>query len=134
MTRFVCALFLTIALLACGKNALADQSIIVDFPAVVTTEGKPCGPAKQCAFTVRLAEEPTGNVAVTVVPDVTGKIIWLPNPIGFTPSNYATPQNVLVLGSQDADNLDENITLTLTSSDGAPPVNVYVIVIDDDHP
>lgn len=111
-----------------------SQAIVVDFPAISMTEGKGCSAGQPCAFTVRLAEQPATNVAVSIAPSPAGKTVSLPSPVGFTPINYATPQNVLTLGRQDADALDEYITLTLTSSDGAPAVNVYAIVIDDEHP
>jgi len=137
-------IFAVLSVVGCGdidnvtdnQQKLTDgQEIIVDFPAVVNTEGHGCSAGQQCAFTVRLAVQPETNVAVPIAKSPTGKTLSFPSPVGFTPTNYSTPQNVLTLGLQDADAIDENVTLTLgPSSDGAPAVNVYVIIIDDEHP
>lgn len=134
-------LMLFVSLLSVGcsvAHAQTGQAIVVDFPAVTNVEGKACGPGRACVFTVRLAEQPAGNVAVPIARDIVGKTATGPNPIGFTPSNWDHPQSVLTLGISDPDALDEFVTYTLTATDGtnqlAPPVNVYVIIIDDEHP
>jgi hypothetical protein len=66
---------------------------------------------------VRLATVPASNVTVTAnvvsgSPDVT---ISSGSTLTFTPSNWATPQAVLLAAATDADSLEDASTLSITS-------------------
>ena len=69
------------------------------------------------AYIVSLTAQPSGNVTVTIAsdnPDVTVR----PTALTFTPSNWATPQAVLVITRADAGGGDELATLRMTAQGG----------------
>lgn len=84
-------------------------------------------------FTVRLANAPASNVAVTVSrtagdPDVT---VSSGATLTFTPANYATPQTVTLAAAQDANTTNDSATISV-SAPGEVTRTVAVTVIDDD--
>ncbi len=69
------------------------------------------------AYIVSLTAQPSGNVTVAIAsdnPDVTVR----PASLTFTPSNWATPQAVLVITRADAGGGDELATLRMTAQGG----------------
>ncbi len=69
------------------------------------------------AYIVSLTAQPSGNVTVSVAsdnPDVTVR----PTALVFTPTNWATPQAVLVITRADAGGGDELATLRMTAQGG----------------
>ena len=69
------------------------------------------------AYIVSLTAQPSGNVTVSIAsdnPDVTVR----PSALTFTPSNWATPQAVLVITRADAGGGDELATLRMTAQGG----------------
>lgn len=81
-------------------------------------------------FTVRLAYEPTGTVAVTVAPD-NADLMVAPTSITFSPSDYDQPRTVTVTAQQDPDTANETHHV-LVSSSGLSTRSVDVAVADDD--
>ncbi|HUQ06299.1 MAG TPA: hypothetical protein VM261_27530 [Kofleriaceae bacterium] len=84
-------------------------------------------------FAVALSYQPSGNVTVAsmVATANATDIAATPPTLTFTPQNYATAQNVTVMGLQDADVTNESATVNVTSS-GLSPRAVTVNVSDDD--
>jgi len=69
------------------------------------------------AYIVSLTAQPSGNVTVAIAsdnPDVTVR----PTALTFTPTNWATPQAVLVITRADAGGGDELATLRMTAQGG----------------
>ena len=69
------------------------------------------------AYIVSLTAQPSGNVTVSIAsdnPDVTVR----PTSLTFTPTNWATPQAVLVITRADAGGGDELATLRMTAQGG----------------
>ena len=69
------------------------------------------------AYIVSLTAQPSGNVTVAIAsdnPDVTVR----PASLTFTPTNWATPQAVLVITRADAGGGDELATLRMTAQGG----------------
>jgi hypothetical protein len=103
------------------------QAIITSVSSLSLVEGS------TAVLNVRLAAQPPANVTVAVTSSDPGAVATTPTVLVFTPASYATPQNVVLTGVQDADLLDEAATVTLSAA-GTPPRTVAVNVIDDDHP
>lgn len=84
-------------------------------------------------FTVRLAFQPGANTTVTAQPasGADGTKIGVAASLTFTPANYLTPQTVTINGLEDADLVNDNVTVTVTSA-GIPTANVAARVIDND--
>jgi glucose/arabinose dehydrogenase len=85
-------------------------------------------------FTVALPSQPAAPVKVRVRPTSgqKGKInVQKGALLLFTPKNWDTPQTVRVRGKQDANSLDQNVTLTVKAK-GYQSVPVSVVVHDDD--
>ncbi len=96
-------------------------------------------------FTVTLASEPTGNVALSVVSSDTTEGTVSPSVLTFSSTTWNTAQTVTVTGQDDApaNNVDgnQNYTVTLsvnqtdtqdTNYDALSPVSVYMINRDND--
>ncbi len=82
------------------------------------------------SFTVRLAYQPAGNVAVTVAPD-NADLMVAPTSITFAPGDYNQPRTVTVTAQQDPDTVNETHNV-LVSSPGLSTRSVAVAVADDD--
>ncbi len=85
-------------------------------------------------YTVRLKNEPTGDVTVTVASGDTGAVTASPPSLTFTMGNYDIVQTVTLTGQQDADGVDESVTVTNTASGGGlnGKVSSLVAVVTDD--
>ncbi len=92
------------------------------------------------AFAVNLATQPTATVTVSMsVTSREGGAASVDGPasLTFTTANYAAPRTVTVPGEQDADSLDERMTVSLSASGGGYDgltASVDVTVKDDDAP
>ena len=102
-----------------------DEAEGLILPQLVTvTEGS------EADFHVALNFEPPGNVTVNVMSEDTDKVDVLSAPLVFTPSNWDTPQQVIVMGIQDPDVNDETVALTLSGA-GVTTRTVTVEVSDN---
>ena len=102
-----------------------DEAEGLILPQLVTvTEGS------EADFDVALNFEPPGNVTVNVMSEDTDKVDVLSAPLVFTPSNWDTPQQVIVMGIQDPDVNDETVALTLSGA-GVTTRTVTVEVSDN---
>ncbi len=131
----------TINLRASGggyNNSSASVSVTVtagDTPGPVAT-GTPLtiSEGSNGSFNVRLAARPAGTVTVTPASDDVGAAT-VSSSLTFNTSNWNTTQDVTVTGVQDPDAWSENVTITLTSSEGScgsASAKGPVTVIDDD--
>jgi hypothetical protein len=101
------------------------QSIQVNVTSVTLVEG---GTA---SIGVRLGAQPAATVTVQIVSSDVGAVVVSPATITFTPANWATFQTVTLTAPQDADLLDETVSLQLVAP-GTAPANVSVSVVDND--
>ena len=85
------------------------------------------------AFTVKLADQPTTTVTVTLGSDDTGAVSVPATALTFTTGNWGTTQTVTVSALADDDATDETVVVTATSSE-ARAADVTVTVEDDDTP
>ncbi len=89
-------------------------------------------------FTVRLGSAPVGNdvtVAVSIPPELAGKVSLTVPHLIFTSSNWSTDQSVTVMADDDGDADDEAGTLDLSANGGGyngQTGDVSVTVDDDD--
>ena len=86
-------------------------------------------------YTVVLAAEPDGDVAVSIASD-NADVTAMPAELAFTADNWDTAQWVTVRAASDNDAAADTATLTHTASGGgydeAPAARVVVSVTDDD--
>ena len=105
-----------------------DEAGVVVSPAALTlAEGG------TTTYTVALASEPTGSVAVTVSSD--NEDVTAGGPLTFTASDWSTAQTVTVTAAQDGNATDDTATLTNTAEGGGydgETADVAVTVTDDD--
>lgn len=80
---------------------------------------------------VRLTAPPTATTTVTIGVADTSKATASPVALTFTPVNWSILQTITVGGVSDANAIDENTTLNLTSA-GLSSRTVAVTVTDDD--
>lgn len=80
---------------------------------------------------VRLTAQPTATTIVTIGVSDTSKATASPSTLNFTTANWSIFQTITVNGVSDANAIDENTTLNLTSS-GLSNRTVNVTVTDDD--
>ena len=86
------------------------------------------------SFSVVLTSKPEGTVQINMSADDTSVVNFSPSGLGFTDSNWATPQIVTVSGINDGDdngpNRSTTIELSLDNSGSYPvePDDVYVTV------
>ena len=108
-------------------NVLDDdtQRMVVTPLSVTVAEG---GTSQ---VSVSLAYAPTAPVVVAAASSAPGAATVSPATLTFTPTNYATPQTLTVAGVPDNDVTNEAASIALLSA-GLPPVNVGVLVTDDD--
>lgn len=100
---------------------------------VVSTSNLTLNEGGSNTFTVRLANAPANNVSVTVARSAGDTDVTVSNgaSLTFTPANYATTQTVTISAAEDADNTNDNATITVSTA-GEPSRNVSVTVIDND--
>jgi len=84
-------------------------------------------------FAVRLSSAQTGNVTVTSARSAgdTDVNVSAGGTLTFTPSNFATPQNVTVSAAEDADTTNGTATITVSAA-GLPSVSVAATEADND--
>ena len=87
------------------------------------------------SFTVKLATRPSGQVSVTVSSGDSAAVSVPSQALVFTTGDWSVAQSVSVGGVDDADALDESVTVTLTATGGDytnETATVSVSVTDDD--
>ncbi len=105
-----------------------DGSITVSSAAVNVTEGA------TGTFTVQLGAPPSSSAVLSVSSNDTGAATVSPSSLTFSMTNWNSPQTVTVTGTQDNDESDENVTITVGTTSGyrASSVTKAVSVTDDD--
>ena len=104
-----------------------EAGVVVSPTALTLAEGG------TTTYTVALASEPTGSVAVTVSSD--NEDVTAGGPLTFTASDWSTAQTVTVTAAQDGNATDDTATLTNTAEGGGydgETADVAVTVTDDD--
>ncbi|MEE2902721.1 MAG: hypothetical protein VYC39_10335 [Myxococcota bacterium] len=101
------------------------QSIVLDQTALNLVEGRTQDIAISLAF------EPSSTLTVNVQSSDSQRISVQPTAFTFTPTNYATPQVLQLVGANDSDLADESITIT-ASRIGLRNQTIAVSYIDDD--
>lgn len=84
-------------------------------------------------FTVALDVEPTGRQVVYLAVSDNTRLSVTPTVLTFTPEDYSTPQTVTVTSLQDDDELDDTVTVNITSRK-VDSKQITVIISDDDKP
>ncbi|MDH4263209.1 MAG: hypothetical protein OEV78_09225 [Spirochaetia bacterium] len=109
-----------------------DSPLYFNLTSIVLTEGetKP--------FTLELRKQPSADVVITLASSNTSQLTIDPPSLSFTPSNFATPQTIRVMGVQDC--LSDGTqsvsvgTVSITSADSTynkiENVNIPVTVKD----
>ena len=86
-------------------------------------------------YTAALTTRPTATVTVTIDSD-NADVTVTPTPLTFTPDNWAEAQTVAVAAAQDADDLQDDATLTHTFAGGdygsVEAATLLVTVLDKD--
>ncbi|MBF2753660.1 MAG: hypothetical protein ISN29_00110, partial [Gammaproteobacteria bacterium AqS3] len=100
---------------------------------VITVPSPPISVTESGAttFPIKLAANPLRATSVTLSannPDITVS----PSTVSFTGGNWNSDQTITLSAAQDADSLDETVTLTLTGERVRTPVTRTVALIDDD--
>ena len=121
------------------SNAILMVTVTDDDTAglVVTPPTLSIGEAGSDTFTVKLATQPGGNVAVSVTSGEVGAATVSPASLSFNATNWNTAQTVTVSGVDDADTNNESVTVTLSGSGGgygSAIASVAVTVTDNDSP
>jgi hypothetical protein len=84
------------------------------------------------SFTFALGSEPGSNVVVSVVSSDLSEAVVSASTLTFTPSNWDTPQTVVVTGVNDGlSDGDQAVDVTLSAA-GFDPVVVGVVNADND--
>ena len=87
------------------------------------------------SFSVKLATQPSASVSVSVSSGDSGAVSVPAQALTFTTGNWSVARSVSVGGVEDADALDESVTVTLTATGGGyggVTAEVDVSVTDDD--
>ena len=134
----------TLTFTGSGGDVPSDAETVVDItvkePRRLVINGTPANASISVAeggsttFDVRLSEEPTGNVTVTVSESDTD-ITRSPSTLTFTQDNWETDQEVTITGVQDADTADDSATVSLSATGGdfgGVTASVSVTIVDDD--
>ena len=106
----------------------------------VTVVGGPLSIAEgeNGTFTIALSNEPSGNVMVALASGDEGAVILSSSSLTFTSGDWNTAQTVTVTGVEDADLLDETVTVTIDPGgadyDSAADATLQVTVSDNDVP
>ena len=89
--------------------------------------------ALQTAFTIKLSEQPTGNVLVSVASSDTGALTVTPASRSFTMSNWDDTKAMAVTPVSDSDATDESVSLVFTVTGGgfAEATETRTITITD---
>lgn len=112
-----------------GDGAMLDGAtgpvILVDTATVAVLEGR------TATVTVRLSAAPPLDVSVAVVSLDPTVAAVAPATLVFTPSDFATPQAIIIRGADDADLAPNRTTIRLNAV-GYAVVSIGVAVSDDD--
>jgi glucose/arabinose dehydrogenase len=102
---------------------------------VVTPTQRQTDEGARIAVTVRLATAPSGNVSVAVnrTAGDADLSVQSGSQLTFTPSNWSTPQTVMIQAVEDADAVSDTAEFAVTSS-GLPTQTVTVFALDNDAP
>ena len=109
-----------------------EPAVVVSAAALALAEG---GTAD---YDVHLASEPTGDVTLNVVSSDGGAVTAMPASLTFTPADYDSPQSVTVTSLQDADAVNENVTVGHTAAAGSAAEYIgaaftaVLVAVDDD--
>lgn len=101
------------------------QALVVNPNSITVNEG-----ASQ-NINVRLAYQPAGTVTVNAVSSDTGEATVAPASLTFDATNWNVNQPFAVGGVEDADVVDGNATVTISSA-GLPNLLIPVTVVDND--
>ncbi len=108
----------------------ADEANILAPSTVTVREGD------TSTFGIALTAQPTGNVTVKVSGyEGTDLAVAPPSPLNltYTSANYTIVQSVTLNAAEDNDNLDDEVTLTLTAGGGGYAATHEVTVTIEDH-
>ena len=83
-------------------------------------------------YTVRLKSAPAGDVTVAVASGDTGAVTASPASLTFSATNYDTARTVTLSAVQDADGVDETVTVTHTASGGLVATETLTAAVTDD--
>ena len=98
--------------------ALSVSTTDNDSPALLLSSAAlPVTEGSSATYTVALATEPSGDVAVAITGAERGVSVS-PSLLGFTPSDWSTPQTVTVAAAEDDNTASESVTLTHTAAGG----------------
>ena len=113
-----------------------DRAALVVSPAGVTVdEGDTAGADAGAAYTVKLATQPSGNVAVTITGTAGTEVSLDTSSLTFTAGDWDTAQTVRATAGHDDDADDDTVTLTHAGAGGgysSARDTVTVTVADDD--
>ena len=84
------------------------------------------------SFTFALGSEPVGDVVVSVVSSDLSEVVVSSSLLTFTPSNWDTPQTVVVSGVNDGLSDGDQAVDVILSAAGFDPVVVGVVNADND--
>jgi hypothetical protein len=107
---------------------------VVGFGLLVESEGSTVmsESGSSDSFTFALGSEPVGDVVVSVVSSDLSEVVVSSSLLTFTPSNWDTPQAVVVSGVNDGlSDGDQAVDVTLSAA-GFDPVVVGVVNADND--
>ena len=138
--------FLALMLLAAPQAAFGQERLAVTLSKTSLTgdDGEGIDEGGNETYTVKLNAAPSADVIMTIVENsdaisVEGPDSGNPTTLNFTTVNYETEQTVTVTAAQDANAVDEKVTITHTATvDGKPAtlrasdVSVSVTVDDDE--
>ncbi|MBF2755818.1 MAG: hypothetical protein ISN29_11265 [Gammaproteobacteria bacterium AqS3] len=133
-----------------ARNGGYDDVDAVDVSVTVTDNDTPAltvsptslrltvAEGSNATFTVKLATRPSADVTVSIAQTGTtnGDVTLTQSSLTFTTGNWNTTQEVRVNGAEDADGIDDRVTLQLSARNGGyddvDAVNVSVTVTDND--
>ena len=107
---------------------------VVGFGLLVESEGSTVmsESGSSDSFTFALGSEPVGDVVVSVVSSDLSEVVVSSSLLTFTPSNWDTPQAVVVSGVNDGLSDGDQAVDVILSAAGFDPVVVGVVNTDND--
>ena len=134
-----------------SETAIREKLTSLSPTGLLTGDGAACTPrvtalpspltvaeGNSTTYTVELRTQPMGDVMVTISSDNTEVTVSPTTPLTFTATTWNTAQTVTVSAEQDADTVDDMVTLTHVPSgadyDSVNNTPLTVIVEDDDDP
>ena len=137
--------FPSIVTVTVTDNASNEATVMLDLPVVQNPPGVRVTPTNlnptegdMDTYVVALDSEPAGDVTITAMTSGdSGAVSISPPSLTFTTTNWDTAQTVTVTGVQDADAIDETVTISHSVSgygDLTTAAAVMVSVTDDEAP